>query len=126
MKAEALFRQGNQAEALLLVNEIRGRAGLEASMTLDGVVSFDINDDNQVIPGGELFNEMGREMFSELNRRQALIRWGFWTDVEKWLLPFNNVGDRVETGDHTTIFPVHRDKLDANPNLSQNPGYQGS
>jgi hypothetical protein len=93
--------------------------------SLDGVVSFDINDDNEVIPGGELFNEMGREMFGENRRRQDLIRWGFWTDVEKWLLPFNNVGDRFETGDHTIIYPVHRDKLDANPNLTQNPGYQG-
>lgn len=125
MKAEALWRQGNESEALTLVNQIRARAGLADLTSLDGVVSFDINDDNEVIPGGELFNEMGREMFAENRRRQDLIRWGFWTDVEKWLLPFNNVGDRFETGDHTVIYPVHRDKLDANPNLTQNPGYQG-
>lgn len=126
MKAEALFRKGLNGEALVLVNEIRNRAGLSDITTLDGVVSFDINDDNQVVPGGELFNEIGREMFAENHRRQDLIRWGFWTDVEKWALPFNNVGDKLETGEHTTIYPVHRDKLDANPNLTQNPGYQGS
>ncbi len=126
MKAEALFRKGMNGEALVLVNEIRSRAGIGDLTTLDGVLSFDINNDNQVVPGGELFNEIGREMFAENHRRQDLIRWGFWTDVEKWALPFNNVGDRIETGEHTTIYPVHRDKLDANPNLTQNPGYQGS
>jgi len=26
-------------------------------------------------------------------------------------------------GEHTALFPIHRDKLDANPNLQQNPGY---
>jgi len=26
-------------------------------------------------------------------------------------------------GEHTTLFPVHREKIDANPNLVQNPGY---
>ncbi len=123
MKAEALFRQGSAGEALTLVNQIRARAGVADLTTLDGVVSFDIDDDNQVIPGGELFNEIGREMFAENHRRQDLIRWGMWTDLEKWLLPFYNVGDTYVTDDYTTLYPVHRDKLDANPNLTQNPGY---
>ncbi|MEN8228187.1 MAG: RagB/SusD family nutrient uptake outer membrane protein [Bacteroidota bacterium] len=123
MKAEALFRQGNAGEALTLVNQIRARAGVADLTTLDGVISFDINDDNEVVPGGELFNEMGREMFAENHRRQDLIRWGFWTDLDKWLLPVNNVGDVVAYDDYTTLYPVHRDKLDANPNLTQNPGY---
>lgn len=127
MKAEALFRMNGSgdAEALALVNQVRARAGVADLTSLDGVASFDLDDDNQVIPGGELFNEIGREMFAESHRRRALIRWGFWTDMEKWVLPFNNVGDKIDVGDHTLIFPVHRDKLDANPNLDQNPGYQG-
>ena len=127
MKAEALFRMNGSgdAEALALVNQIRARAGVADLSSLDGVASFDLDDDNLVIPGGELFNEIGRELFAESHRRRTLIRWGFYTDMEKWVLPYNNVGDRVETGDHTLLFPVHRDKLDANPNLDQNPGYQG-
>jgi len=124
MKAEALFRKGSTAEALTLVNQIRSRAGVPDLTTLDGVVSFDLDDDNQVIPGGELFNEMGREMFAENHRRQDLIRWGFWTDIDKWVLPFYNPQDRLETGEYTTLYPIHRDKLDANPKLTQNPGYQ--
>jgi len=87
MKAEALWRTGNEAGALTLVNQIRSRAGIADLTSLDGVVSFDIDDDNLVIPGGELFNEIGREMFAENHRRQDLIRWGFFTDLDKWLLP---------------------------------------
>ncbi len=125
MKAEALFRLGQAGEALTLVNQIRARAGVADLTTLDGVLSWDLDDDNAVVPGGELFNEIGREMFAENHRRQDLIRWGFWEDVEKWLIPFYNVGDQLELGAHARIYPVHRDKLDANPNLTQNPGYAG-
>jgi hypothetical protein len=126
MKAEALWRKSQSAtdaEALALVNQIRERAGVLTLNSLDGVLSYDLDDDNAVVPGGELFNEIGREMFAENHRRQTMIRWGYFTDVEKWLLPFYNAGDRIETGEHTLIYPVHRDVLDANPNLDQNPGY---
>lgn len=125
MKAEALWRMGNNAEALVLVNQIRSRAGIPALTTLDGPLSFDMTGGD--VPGGELFNEIGREMFSENHRRQDLIRWGFFTDVDKWVLPFYNPGDVLRSGDaasYTTLYPVHRDKLAANPNLVQNPGYQ--
>jgi hypothetical protein len=121
MKAEALWRQGNEAEALVLVNQVRARAGVPALTTLDGTISFAIEDG--VVPGGELFNEMGREMFAEHNRRQDLIRWGLWNDNDKWTLPFYNPGDVIKTGDYLKIFPINRAKLDANPNLVQNPGY---
>jgi hypothetical protein len=123
MKAEALWRLGQTSEALTLVNLIRARAGVPDLTTLDGPVSFDMEGGD--IPGGELLNEMGREMFAENHRRQDLIRWGLFTEIEKWVLPHYNPGDRVETGEHTMLFPVHRDKLEANENLVQNPGYQG-
>lgn len=121
MKAEALWRQGNDADALVLVNQIRARAGVPALTSLDGPVSFDMAGGS--VDGGELFNEMGREMFAEHNRRQDLIRWGFWNDNAKWTLPFYNPGDVIKTGDYLKIFPINRAKLDANPNLVQNPGY---
>ena len=124
MKAEALWRKGNEGDALVLVNQIRSRAGIPALTTLNGPLSFEMEAGD--VAGGELFNEIGREMFAELHRRQDLIRWGFYTDIEKWVLPYYNPGDVVVTGEHTTLFPVHRDKLDANPNLNQNPGYLGN
>ena len=122
MKAEALFRLGRAAEALPLVNQIRERAGLTDISSLDGKISFDPN--GAVVSGGELFNEMGREMFAEHNRRQDLIRWGFYNNNDKWALPFHNVGDvMLTTGDYLKIFPIAKNKLSANPNLKQNPGY---
>jgi len=121
MKAEALFRLGQTSEALTLVNQIRARAGVPDLTTLDGPLSFDMSGPSVSV--GELFNEMGREMFAENQRRQDLIRWGFFTDVDKWVLPFYNPGDVMKTDAYTTLFPIHRDKLDANPNLTQNPGY---
>jgi len=42
MKAEALFRTGNTADAITLVNQVRTRAGLTALTSLDGKLSFDL------------------------------------------------------------------------------------
>ena len=122
MKAEALFRLGNTADALPLVNQIRARAGLTDLTSLDGKLSFDLA--GPVVTGGELFNEMGREMFAEHNRRQDLIRWGYFLQNDKWALPFHNSGDIINTNlPYLLIYPVNKAKLDANPNLVQNPGY---
>ena len=121
MKAEALFRKGSTAEALILVNQIRARAGVPDLTSLDGPLSYDMTGPS--VPGGELFNEMGRELAFENHKRTNLIRWGFYLDVAKWALPFFNPGDRIEAGAKTKIFPIHKDKIAANPNLVQNPGY---
>ena len=122
MKAEAEFRLGHPELAIPLVNQIRERAGLNDLTSLDGPVSFDMTGPS--VTGGELFNEIGREMFLEHNRRQDLIRWGFWNSNDEWVLPFHNVGDVLKTtGDYLKLFPIGRDKLSANPNLVQNPGY---
>jgi starch-binding outer membrane protein, SusD/RagB family len=121
MKAEALFRLGRANEALPLVNQIRARAGLTDLGSLDGRISFDL--EGPVVTGGELFNEMGREMFAEHNRRQDLIRWDLWDENAKWALPYNNPGDVLRSDPYRSLFPINRAKLDANPNLNQNPGY---
>ena len=120
MKAEALWRDG-LGGALPLVNLIRQRAGVTDLGSLDGPVSFDMAGPS--VLGGELFNELGREMFAENSQRQALIRWGLFTRVADWLPPFYNTQDVLVEDDFTTLFPVHRSKIDANPNLVQNPGY---
>jgi starch-binding outer membrane protein, SusD/RagB family len=122
MKAEALLRTGQAAQALVLVNQIRARAGVPDLTSLDGPVSYDMTGPS--IQGGELLNEIGREMFAENHRRQDLIRWGLWDELEKWILPHYNPGDVVKKGSYLTIYPIHKDKLAANPNLVQNPGYQ--
>jgi starch-binding outer membrane protein, SusD/RagB family len=121
MKAEALFRLNRTDDALAAVNQVRARAGLTDLTSLDGKLSFDMA--GATVTGGELLNEMGREMFAEHNRRQDLIRWGFWSDNAKWTLPYHNVGDAMETGDYLSLFPISKTKLAANKNLVQNPGY---
>ena len=82
-KAEAEYRQGNTADALALVNQIRTRAGVAEFTSLD--------DD-------KLLAEWGREMFAEMTRRQDLIRFGKYDDPwwEK---------DQDED-DHYELFPV--------------------
>jgi len=124
MKAEALWRISNSATdpaALALVNQIRTRAGVAPLASLDGPLSFDLAGGS--VAGGELFNEMGRELAFEKGRRQSMIRWGVYTQVNKWALPYNNVGDVIVTDPKTNLFPIHKDKIAANPNLTQNPGY---
>ena len=126
MKAEALWRLSNSptdAAALALVNQIRTRAGLTGLTSLDGKLSFDLA--GAVVPGGELFNERGREMFAEHSRRQDLIRFGQWTQVNKWVLPHHNTTDVVnaKTDTYLTLYPIPKIQMAANSNLVQNPGY---
>lgn len=122
MKAEALWRiNPGDANILPLVNQVRSRAGVGDLGSVDGPISFDVAGGS--VAGGELFNEIGREMFAENNRRQTLVRWGYFTRNADWLPPFYNTQDVLVDGAHTTIYPVHREKIDANPNLTQNPGY---
>lgn len=121
MKAEALWRLGQTGPALVLVNQIRARAGVPDLVSLDGPVSFDMTGPS--IAGGELLNEIGREMFAENHRRQDLMRWGLFTEVSKWALPTYVPGDVLKADAYTKLFPIHKDKISANPNLIQNPGY---
>lgn len=100
--AEAKFRLGDVGEALVLVNSIRERAGVDPfdALTLD-----------------LLYAERGREMYAEMTRRQDQIRFDKWDDAwwEK------NVSDA-----HYKLFPIPKPQLDANNKLVQNPGYPGA
>jgi len=127
MKAEALWRISNSATdaaALTLINQIRTRAGLTDMTSLDGKLSFDLA--GAAVQGGELLNEMGREMAFEHNRRQDLIRFGLWNQVNKWVLPHNNTTDVVnaKSDPYLTLYPIPKLKMAANSNLVQNPGYK--
>jgi hypothetical protein len=99
--AEAEFRRGNTAKALVLVNQIRKRAGVDAfsSLTLD-----------------QLFEERGREMFAEMTRRQDQIRFGKWSGTW-WEKP------STAAKTHQIIFPIPKPQLNSNAKLKQNPGY---
>lgn len=99
MKAEALLRLGNTAEALAAVNQVRGRANVPAltTLTLDA-----------------LLDERGRELAWEGWRRNDMIRFGKWNST--WQFKTNNQAFRV-------LFPIPAQQLSNNPNLKQNTGY---
>ena len=100
MKAEALFRLGNTAEALALVNELRTARGASALGSLDE---------------NALLEERGRELYWEGYRRLDQIRFGTFT---------SNTWEYKEVTDpYRVLFPIPQQALDSNPNLVQNPGY---
>jgi len=99
-KAEASMRQGDDATALSIVNDIRARAGATAltSISLDDILA-----------------ERGFELAWEAVRRLDLIRFGKFTDA--W--EFKTVSGQ----DHVKLLPIPTEALGANPNLTQNAGY---
>ncbi|WP_040481541.1 RagB/SusD family nutrient uptake outer membrane protein [Mariniradius saccharolyticus] len=99
MKAEAAFRLGRTSDALALVNQVRARANAAPLSTLTADI---------------LLAERGRELFAEGHRRSDLIRFGRFNDAwweKNPSQPFRN------------LFPIPQNQLQANPNLTQNPGY---
>jgi len=100
MKAEAMARMGNTAEAMSIVNEIRinRNAPLLTTLTIDTIL-----------------DERARELYWEGHRRRDQIRFGTF---------LNPVQERSTKSDrHVMIFPIPLDDLSVNPNLHQNPGY---
>lgn len=100
MKAEALLRLGQPAEALSLVNELRR----VRSVPELGELTEDA-----------LLKERGFELYWEGWRRQDLIRFGRFTSGA-WK-------DKQPVPEYRNVFPIPQTALDVNPNLQQNPGY---
>lgn len=107
MKAEALWRlDPNDSNALILVNQIRQRAGVEPfnNLTAD-----------------RLLAERGREMFYENVRRQDMIRF---EGIDGGETRFNDRWWEKDPSDsYRNVFPVPQNQIEANTNLVQNPGY---
>ncbi len=101
MKAEALLRTGNNADAMTIVNELRAKRGASTLTSLNLDVMLD---------------ERGREFYWESWRRNDLIRFG------KFLDPFGPTKP-AKSDDKYLVFPIPANALAANPDLGQNPGY---
>ena len=99
MRAEAAFRLGNTAQALTDINTIRTRSGVAplTAVTADAILA-----------------ERGREFAWEGWRRNDLIRFGKFSVERK----FMKVTDKTRE-----LFPIPQPRRDANPLLTQNPGY---
>ena len=109
MLAECAARgKADHAKGLASLNAVRQRAGLEA------VTTFTAQD---------VLDERSRELLWEGHRRTDLIRFGqFTTDAYLWEYkgsPYD--GKAVE--DHRNLFPLPPADVNANGNLTQNPGY---
>lgn len=102
MKAEALFRQGQQTgEALELVNQVRRRSNLA---------------DWDELTLKKIEEERAREFIWENQRRRDMIRFGsYFTDI--WFYK------TTVTEEWRGIYPIPAIQLNNNPNLEQNPNY---
>lgn len=102
MKAEALWRKGDNAQALSLVNQLRTNRGGAAI----GSISAD---------GQEILDERGFEFYWEGHRRTDLIRFDRFTKGTWWA--------KEVSEDFRSIYPIPETALSANSKLEQNPGY---
>jgi len=110
MYAEAVLRGGggDEATALSYVNQLRARANAVpvSSINLDLIL-----------------NERGRELYWEGTRRTDLIRYGRFTDGN-YVWPWKGgVAEGTSTPSFRNLLPIPSTDLNANPNLTQNPGY---
>ena len=113
LKAEAEYRMGNKAEALTIVNEVRGRVAATPRTELT------LND---------ILDERMLELAWEGVRRQDQIR--FCTFTEPTADRFQGVTHNASAGDYnddtqgyTMVYPIPYAVLNLNKKLGQNPGY---
>lgn len=107
--AEACMHLGQQSEALPMLAELSGRAGVEAPSQI--TQEF-------------LLAERARELYWEAHRRTDLIRYGLY-DSAAYLWPYKG-GDSYQGQAfpaYKCIFPIPPTELAANDALVQNPGY---
>ncbi len=104
MYAEACLRQGKAAEAV-------AHADLQAVRTRAGLAPFTA----ATLTEESLLAERGHELAVEGWRRQDLIRFGKYNGTW-WCKPSASPA-------YTELDPIPRERLGANPNLRQNPGY---
>ncbi|MGH1518420.1 RagB/SusD family nutrient uptake outer membrane protein [Chryseobacterium sp. JK1] len=108
MRAEAFFRNGNISAALSDVNKLRTSRtndALKGNAPGVALASLDANT---------LFKESGYELYWEMYRRKAMIRF------EKFDLPGTA---KPATQPYRRIFPIPQSTIDASKDFSQNPGY---
>jgi len=111
IKAEALNEQtAGSPAALQLLNDLRNRNGHPVAPALVGPITRAM-----------ILNERLFELFGESKRRQDLIRFGQYTNRTDGASGIT--GGKVASADYYVLFPVPQTQIDANPNLTQNPGY---
>lgn len=108
MRAEAYFRSGNVTAALADVNKLRTSRTNDALKNNAPGVALTSLDANT------LFRESGFELYWEMYRRKAMIRFG------KFDLPGTA---KPASQPYRRIFPIPQATIDASKDFTQNPGY---
>ena len=112
MYAEAQIRQDGTPNSTSLgyVNDVRTRSNADPIDIADLTLDF-------------LIDERGRELNLEGHRRSDLIRFGMFTGGS-YLWPWKgNIKDGAAIPETYKLFPIPSSALQANPNLTQNPGF---
>lgn len=106
----AIMGGGDISRAVDLVNEVRERAGV------DPISQGDLDADF-------ILEERAREFYWEGHRRTDLVRHGKFTGGDYvWSWKGGSM-EGTGTSDHKDVFPIPSTDINANPNLTQNPGY---
>jgi hypothetical protein len=112
MYAECVLRGGGgtRSQALAYVNDVRARS--HADVITDGDLTLDY-----------ILDERGRELNFEGHRRTDLIRFHKFSGGS-YLWPWKGgVKDGTAIPETYDLFPIPLKAMQANPNLTQNPGY---
>jgi hypothetical protein len=110
IKAEAEWASGNTPAALVDINLLRART--DPVLTPLGAIDAQ---------GQAILNERLFELVGEGKRRQDLIRFGGYTGRDDSASGLAG-GKASASADHV-LMPIPQTQIDANPKLTQNPGY---
>jgi hypothetical protein len=116
MYAEAVVKGGggSSATAVEYINRLRQRAYGDSG----GDITI-----GDMSTGTFILDERARELYWECHRRTDLIRYGVFT-TGTYLWPWKgNTAPGTAVNDRFNIFPIPFADVNANPNLTQNPGY---
>jgi hypothetical protein len=106
IKAEALNELGRTAEAIPLVNQVRARVFNPPKPIASSLSQAQVRQ--------AIFDERQFELLEEGKRRTDQIRQGTWLQAS-----WNHEQDQP----YRVLMPIPQTQLDANPLLTQNPGY---
>jgi hypothetical protein len=106
--AEAAFRSGDIQTALTDINRLRSRAHARplASLNLD-----------------DILDERARELYGEGHRRTDLIRFGYFTSNDYLWDWKGGQSQGSAVSSFYNLYPIPTADLNANAQLTQNPGY---
>jgi hypothetical protein len=116
MYAEATVRGaagGDMNKAVGLINDLRFRVyGDNSGDITSGEMTLDF-----------LIDERSRELYWEGHRRTDLRRFGLYTSADYVWAWKGGVQEGQAVSDIYEIYPIPSSDVNANPNLTQNPGY---